>query len=137
MRTEQFLITRIVDESQAVSAPERMHTQLASHRSTIGYAATGECVSMSSRGRGAAASDRARWLAELAAAIARAQDLAWRLGYAEGESAEARDLYRQLEAARLELGSLRRGGWDRSPVDVCPKWMKLPDEGNDNARDNG
>ncbi|MEJ7776773.1 MAG: hypothetical protein WKF52_05180 [Sphingomicrobium sp.] len=54
-----------------------------------------------------AAAVRARWMAELAAAIDGAQRVAWQLGSADGASLEARELYGQLEAARLELEALR------------------------------
>lgn len=46
-------------------------------------------------------------MAELAAAIEGAQRVAWQLGTARGASVEARELYRQLEAARIELERLR------------------------------
>ena len=52
---------------------------------------------------------RARWMAELAAAIEGAQRVAWQLGSATTRSLEARELYGQLEAARIELESLRLG----------------------------
>jgi hypothetical protein len=50
---------------------------------------------------------RAEWFAQLAEAIDGAQRLAWQLGTNDGTSTEARDLYGRLEAARLELDSLR------------------------------
>lgn len=50
---------------------------------------------------------RARWLAELANAIESAQRLAWQLGTASRPSPEARELYSQLEAARVEVESMR------------------------------
>ena len=52
---------------------------------------------------------RARWMAELATAIEGAQRVAWQLGSAQRASLEARELYSRLEAARLELESLRAG----------------------------
>jgi hypothetical protein len=55
--------------------------------------------------------ERARWLAELAKAIDEAQKVAWRLGVQEGDDAEAKDLYERLEAARVEVDALRRGGF--------------------------
>jgi hypothetical protein len=68
---------------------------------------------------------RARWLAELAASIDEAQRIAWRLGVTEGDNAEAKELYGRLEAARVEVESLRRGGaWTREPVELPPQWMK-------------
>jgi hypothetical protein len=48
-------------------------------------------------------------MAELAAAIEGAQRVAWQLGTATNGSGEARELYTQLEAARVELESLRLG----------------------------
>ena len=50
---------------------------------------------------------RAEWFAQLAEAIEGAQRLAWQLGTERATSAEARELYGRLEAARLELNSLR------------------------------
>ena len=55
--------------------------------------------------QGAAA--RSRWLAELANAIESAQRLAWQLGTASRPSPEARELYSQLEAARIEVEAMR------------------------------
>ncbi len=67
---------------------------------------------------------RARWLAELAESIDQAQRLAWRLGVAEGNNAEAKELYGRLEAARVEVESLRRGAWTKQPVQLPPQWMQ-------------
>lgn len=53
---------------------------------------------------------RAQWIAQLADAIEGAQRLAWQLGTHEGASIEARELYGRLEAARVELESLRASG---------------------------
>ena len=64
---------------------------------------------MGSKHEEGAAAVRARWMAELAAAIDGAQRVAWQLGSARHASLEARELYSRLEAARLELESLRRG----------------------------
>ena len=66
---------------------------------------------------------RARWLAELADSIDQAQRLAWRLGVVEGSNTEAKELYGRLEAARVEVESLRRGAWTREPVELPPQWM--------------
>jgi len=67
----------------------------------------------------AGALERARWLDELADAIAEAQRLTWRLGVLEGDSEDARTLYTQLEAALAEVESLRFGDW----AEVDPKWI--------------
>jgi hypothetical protein len=50
---------------------------------------------------------RAQWVVQLGEAIESAQRVAWQLGTREDMSGEARDLYGQLEAARVELDSLR------------------------------
>ena len=62
---------------------------------------------------------RARWMAELAAAIDDAQRVAWRLAAQPRSSQEARELYGRLEAARVELAELRGnefGGGDLEPM---------------------
>jgi hypothetical protein len=73
--------------------------------------------------------ERARWLAELAQAIAQAQKLAWRLGVAEGDSEEARELYARLEAVRTEVDSLRFNGWGDVRREIDPAWLEglIPD----------
>lgn len=50
---------------------------------------------------------RAQWMAQLAAAIDGAQRVAWQLAASQHTSIEARELYSQLENARLELEALR------------------------------
>lgn len=72
----------------------------------------------------AAASERARWLDELAHAIGQAQWLTWRLGVLEGDSDEARALYARLEAARSEVESLRFGDWLDVRKEIDPKWLE-------------
>ena len=66
---------------------------------------------------------RAQWLAELADAIESAQSLAWQLGTQERMSAEARELFARLEAARLELESIRDGGVERAWT-IEPDWLQ-------------
>lgn len=68
--------------------------------------------------------ERARWLAELAQAIAQAQKLAWRIGVAEGDSEEARELYARLEAVGSEVDSLRFDGWIEVRREVDPSWLE-------------
>lgn len=72
----------------------------------------------------AAALERARWLAELAEAIGQAQRLAWRLGVAEGDSEEARELYARLEAVRSEVDALRFGDWVAVRSEIDPMWIQ-------------
>lgn len=50
---------------------------------------------------------RSQWLAEISDKIDMAQRLAWDLRTQELVSAEARELYGRLEAARLELEAIR------------------------------
>ncbi len=69
--------------------------------------------------------ERARWLAELAKAIDEAQKLAWRLGVKEGDSTEAKELYERLEAARIEVDALRRGGFHAARSQKFPEWLDL------------
>lgn len=73
----------------------------------------------------AAAIARARWLAELAFAIDRAQRLARKLAVSERDGAEAMELDRHLEAVRLEVDELRRGTRLLLRREIDPKWMGL------------
>jgi hypothetical protein len=66
---------------------------------------------------------RAEWFAQLAEAIEGAQRLAWQLGTNDGTSMEARDLYGRLEAARMELDSLR-GLASVRESQVEPNWLQ-------------
>jgi hypothetical protein len=70
------------------------------------------------------ATERARWLAELAAAVDDAQVLLWRIGVLEGDNADAKKLYGRLEATRAEIESLR-GIQDLARDAIDPNWMKL------------
>jgi hypothetical protein len=69
------------------------------------------------------AATRARWLAELANAIESAQQLAWQLGTASRPSAEARDLYGRLEAARVEVESMQGAGALSRDSSPAPVWL--------------
>jgi hypothetical protein len=55
----------------------------------------------------APAAERARWLAELAEALARAQRILGVFNFEGSRQAEARELYLRIEAARHEVHSLR------------------------------
>ena len=68
--------------------------------------------------------ERARWLAELSDAISQAEHLAWRLGYAEGDSGDARALHARLVAMRAELEALR-SSWAAAPAEIDPLWANL------------
>ncbi len=65
---------------------------------------------------------RAQWLAQISEAIESAQTLAWQLGTREGSSAQARELYGELEAVRLELESLRGIHLYKKPG-IEPDWL--------------
>ena len=70
------------------------------------------------------AMERARWLGELALAIDQAQRLAWRLGVVEGDNAEAKELYAELEAVRAEVDALRFGDWVEVRKEIDPSWLQ-------------
>lgn len=70
------------------------------------------------------ATERARWLAELAAAVDDAQVLLWRIGVLEGDNAVAKELYGRLEATRAEIECLR-GAQAPAHDAIDPKWMNL------------
>jgi hypothetical protein len=59
------------------------------------------------------AEDRARWLAELAEAIAEAQELAWRMSGEQGICSDGLDLLARIDFARAEVEALRCNGWAR------------------------
>jgi hypothetical protein len=68
---------------------------------------------------------RAQWLAELAEAIDQAEQLAWRLGFAEGDSAEARALHIRLGTLRAEIETLRGAGRTAVQTEIDPLWTRL------------
>ena len=70
------------------------------------------------------ATERARWLAELAAAMDEAQALLWRIGVTEGDHADARELFGRIEATRGEIERLR-GIREATHADFDPNWTKL------------
>lgn len=77
-------------------------------------------------GHSATAFKRAKWLAELAAAIGSAEEAAKRL-IAEGRHAtEAQDLLHQLHAAKVDIEDLRLGGWRAPAREIGSKWIELP-----------
>ena len=70
-----------------------------------------------------AAVQRARWLAELAFAIDRAQRMARSLAASEQDGAEAIELDRRLEQVRIEVEELRRGSRLLLRREIDPRWM--------------
>ena len=75
--------------------------------------------------------ERARWLTELAHAVADAQRLACRLGALEADNEEARELYARLEEVGSEVQSLRFGDWAdvRRAIDPASLRNLFPDDG--------
>ena len=72
------------------------------------------------------AADRARWLAEVADALEQAHRLLFELELTADSAADALELNVRIEAARLEVQSLRlsRSISPRTPPD--PNWTNLP-----------
>jgi hypothetical protein len=78
-------------------------------------------------GQSAAAFKRARWLADLAAAILVAEEAANRLVAAGRHVSETQALLDQLRSVKGEVEALRLGGW-RAPVqEIGSKWIKFGD----------
>ncbi len=65
---------------------------------------------------------RARWLAELSAALDEARLLVKHLGGAEGRL-EAVELYARIETLRLEVEAIRLGQRYARSEDSYPNWM--------------
>jgi hypothetical protein len=72
------------------------------------------------------AAKRAQWLAELAEAIGEARQLLENLEVAADHREVARELYLRIEAARLEIHSLRLSRSLQPRGDSDPKWSQLP-----------
>lgn len=68
------------------------------------------------------ATQRARWLAELADALDEARDLVRQLGAAEGRI-EAIELSRRIEATWLEVQAMRLRKTNEA-ADFAPEWIK-------------
>lgn len=71
------------------------------------------------------ASDKARWLAELARAIDEAQQVVWRLLREHGDNSRASELYGQLEAARQEVQQLQGGVARAARLEFGPEWTEI------------
>ena len=73
---------------------------------------------MSASNKAVPVSARAQWLSELNRAIDEAQWLAWRLGVVEGRSAQALELYVQLEFVRAEVEAMWPRGLSQRDLDA-------------------
>lgn len=69
------------------------------------------------------AAQRARWLAEVSDVLEEARRLLTRLSLEGETSAEAHEAYLKIEAACLEVQSLRLGRSLRQRVELGPKWI--------------
>lgn len=69
--------------------------------------------------------ERARWLAELSAALIQARRLAKELGDGEARM-EAAELCARIEAVRREVESLRFRQISQAEAQLGPEWTKLP-----------
>jgi hypothetical protein len=70
------------------------------------------------------AAERARWLAELAQALEKAQGLVTRLAVAGRRKSEVLDVCARLEAVRAEVQSLRRSRTSESVANIDLNWSK-------------
>jgi hypothetical protein len=71
------------------------------------------------------AAGRARWLAELAEALDEAHRLLFELDLHDHGAAEALDLHVRIEAARLEVQSLRLSRSVAPRIEPDPEWSNL------------
>jgi hypothetical protein len=69
-----------------------------------------------------AAAERARWLADLSAALNQAHQLLVSLDLEGERSLEARELHWRIEAARLEVQSLRLSRSVTQRPEKAPEW---------------
>lgn len=69
------------------------------------------------------AAERARWLAEIASALEEARQLVRRLAVDEGRM-DAIELAVRIDAARVEVRTLRLMRSSGSPQDFGPDWSK-------------
>ena len=122
------IITRIPEESQTNSAPERTESERSGNIPSIRRRRQpgGECALIKRPNRWTA-EEKACWLAELADAIDDAQQLVWRISASGGNRARASTLYGQLEAAREEVERLRRGAARAVRLEGDAKWSDLLD----------
>ena len=72
------------------------------------------------------AADRARWLADVADALDQAHRLLFELDLESDVTADALDLYVRIEAARLEVQSLRLSRSITQRTGADPNWTNLP-----------
>ena len=69
--------------------------------------------------------ERARWLAEVAQALNEAQSLVTRLNQGVADQPEGAELYLRIEAARLEVQSLRLSRSLQPRQEFGPEWTGM------------
>jgi hypothetical protein len=72
------------------------------------------------------AAERARWLAELSAALSEAEQVLRGFHQELNLGIEARELYWRIEAARLEVQSLQLSRSLNGRKEMHPEWIELP-----------
>ena len=80
---------------------------------------------MNHLGERPAAAKRARWLAELAAAVDAAQRVAQALSVSRDRCAEAEILFGRLDELRIEVAVMRGAGGTARPAQFDPRWTSL------------
>jgi hypothetical protein len=70
-------------------------------------------------------SDRARWLAELSAALADAQQLLFDLDFSVLMRSEGAELFQSIEAALIEVRSLQLSRSVRPRPETGSEWTKI------------
>ena len=70
-------------------------------------------------------SDRARWLAELSAALADAQQLLFDLDFSVLVRSEGAELFQSIEAALIEVRSLQLSRSVRPRGEIGPEWIEI------------
>ena len=119
-----IVITRIPDKSQTDSAPQWI----------IAVDARSTWRKSPAFGRGAKvfrtpievpAAVRAHWLADMSAALDEARDVLFELDLSELPAGAATDLYRRIEAARLEVRTLRLSRSINPCRRKAPEWIEF------------
>ena len=118
------MITRILEKSQTISAPDRM--RLDGTGTNFAYSgARREETDVCGVPTEVPAAERARWLAELSEALTEANRLLASMDPG-ARHPELRELFLRIEAARLEIQSLRLSRSLNPREEDSPKRIELP-----------
>ena len=120
------LITRIVEKSQTISAPDWM--ECPRHAETQGARSAHRVVedALTHPRKEFTAAERARWLAELSQALEEAQKLASDLGLQHMHIPKAAELCARLAAARAQVKGLRLSRAEDAAEHQGSKWTNHP-----------